>query len=210
MINFEEALNHPLSIGPLILFNADGSARKSGKIRLAQILMSRSNEENADASRGNTMYVVDLMALMRVVTAIPETFEDLAIKLTSILSNQRLSMSWLGCRLLLWKCHQSCREGKERFRNKDNYKITKKLLSNGENKTCMIESLFRAIEEKRSHLLNVLRTPQKIFSHEQECGTLKLIGCSPYSQMLSKHKEANTKFIAVTMKALHLKLLLYI
>lgn len=38
-------------------------------------------------------HVVDLMALMRVVTAIPETFEDLAIKLTSILSNQRLSMS---------------------------------------------------------------------------------------------------------------------
>ena len=169
--------------------------------------MYRSNEENADASRGNTLYVVDLMALMRVVTAIPETFEDLAIKLTSILSNQRLSMSWLGCKLLLWKCHQSCREGKERFRNKDNYK---KLLSNGENKTCMIESLFRAIEEKRSHLLNVRRTPQKIFSHEQECGTLKLIGCSPYSKMLSNHKEANTKLIAVTMEALHLKLLLYI
>ena len=35
-----------------------------------------------------------------------------------------------------------------------------------------------------------------IFSHEQECVSLKLIGCFPYSQMLGNHNEANTKFIA--------------
>ena len=49
--------------------------------------MSKSNEENADASKGNTMYVVDLMALMQVVTAIPEIFEDLALNLIFILFN---------------------------------------------------------------------------------------------------------------------------
>ena len=48
MINFEEALNHPLSIVPL-------------------------------------MYVVNLMGLVQVVTAIPQTFEDLALKLITIL-----------------------------------------------------------------------------------------------------------------------------
>ena len=63
--------------------------------------MSKSNKENADASEENTMYVVDLMALMRVVMAIPETFEDLALMLTSILPNQRISTSRLGCKLLL-------------------------------------------------------------------------------------------------------------
>ena len=54
--------------------------------------MSRSNEENADALRGNTMYIVDLMALMRVVTAILKIFEDLVLKLTSILHKQRISV----------------------------------------------------------------------------------------------------------------------
>ena len=55
--------------------------------------MSKSNEENTDTSKEDTMYVVDLMALMRVVTTIPETFEDLALKLTSILPNQRIFTS---------------------------------------------------------------------------------------------------------------------
>ena len=59
---------------------------------MASILMSRSNEENADAFRGNTMYIVDLMALMRVVTAILKTLKDLVLKLTSILPKQRISI----------------------------------------------------------------------------------------------------------------------
>ena len=38
---------------------------------------------------------------------------------------KRISTNWLGCRLLLRKFHQSCRRGKERYCNKDNYKTTK-------------------------------------------------------------------------------------
>ena len=54
----------------------------------------------------------------------------------------------------------------------------------------------------------LLRAPQMIFSHEQECVPLKLIGCFPYPQILSKHEEANTKFIAITVKAMQVKFLL--
>ena len=39
---------------------------------------------NHTLSTVSLMYVVGLMALIRVVTAIPETFEDLALKLISI------------------------------------------------------------------------------------------------------------------------------
>ena len=94
-------LNHSLATAPVSLFDTDGSARKTSKNKLAPILMSKSNKENADASEENTMYVVDLMALMRVVMAIPETFEDLALMLTSILPNRRISTSRLDCKLLL-------------------------------------------------------------------------------------------------------------
>ena len=99
--DFKKVLNHSLVTAPVSLFDTDGSARKTSKNKLAPILMSKSNKENADASEENTMYVVDLMALMRVVMAIPETFEDLALMLTSILPNQRISTSRLGCKLLL-------------------------------------------------------------------------------------------------------------
>ena len=51
------------------------------------MLISKSDKENTTASKENTVYVVDLMELMRVVTPISESFEDLALKLISILPN---------------------------------------------------------------------------------------------------------------------------
>ena len=80
-------MNDLLSTVQLSLFTADGSVRQTSKNKLGQILKSKSNEENTDASKGSTMYVVDLMALMQVVTVIPGTFEDLVLKLISILPN---------------------------------------------------------------------------------------------------------------------------
>ena len=80
-------MNHPHSTITLSLFNADGSVRQTSKSKLAQIFKSKSNEENTEASKGNTVYVVDLMELMQMVMAIPETFADLAFKLISILAN---------------------------------------------------------------------------------------------------------------------------
>ena len=75
----KKALNDLLSTVQLSLFSADGSVHQTSKNKLGQILKSKSNEENTDASKGSTMYVVDLMALMQVVTVIPGTFEDLVL-----------------------------------------------------------------------------------------------------------------------------------
>ena len=117
MINFEETLNHPLSTVPLRWFNAIQEQEQTGSYTYVQVKW----RENR-CFKKNTTYVVDLMELMRVVIVIPETFKDLALKLISILPNWKIFSSWLGCRLLLRKFHQSCREGKEWFCNKDDYK----------------------------------------------------------------------------------------
>ena len=118
---------------------------------------------------------------------------------------------------LLADCYfQSCREGKKKSATKIIIKPPKSkvprdfssFLSNGENKLRMIEPLIQTTKEKRLHVLNSLRTLHMIFSHEQECVSMKLIGCSLYSQMLSNHKEANTKFNNVTMEALQEKFLI--
>ena len=60
---------------------------KTSKNKLDPMLISKSDKENTTASKENTVYVVDLMELMRVVTPISESFEDLALKLISILPN---------------------------------------------------------------------------------------------------------------------------
>ena len=60
---------------------------KTSKNKLDPMLISKSDKENTTAFKENTVYVVDLMELMRVMTPISESFEDLALKLISFLSN---------------------------------------------------------------------------------------------------------------------------
>ena len=60
---------------------------KTSKNKLDPILISKSDKEKTTAFKENTVHVVDLMELMRVMTPISESFEDLALKLISFLSN---------------------------------------------------------------------------------------------------------------------------
>ena len=60
---------------------------ETSKNKLDPILISKSGKESATASKENIVHVVDLIALMRVVTPISESFEVLALKLISILPN---------------------------------------------------------------------------------------------------------------------------
>ena len=156
------------------------------KNKLAQILISRLNKENTDASKENAVYVVDLMVLVRVVTAIPETFQDLAYKLISILPKGYLRVDLVAdCYFEI--CIKAAERGKRGSATKiitrsPKSKISRNFsnfLSNEENKTRTIELRFQTIKEKRLCCLNALRTPQMVLSQEHECVSLKLIRCSP-------------------------------
>ena len=60
--------------------------RKTSKSKLFQIIVSRSNEDRRpEAKKENTVLIIDLMAMIRVVTEIPETFEDFTLKLIYLL-----------------------------------------------------------------------------------------------------------------------------
>ena len=56
---------------------------KLTKVTLAKKLYQ--DETTAVFEKGNTAVIVDLMALVRTITQVPDTFEDLAMKLTSFL-----------------------------------------------------------------------------------------------------------------------------
>ena len=213
IIDFGKALEYPLSTVPLSLCNANGSMRKTNKSKLSQIIMSKSNEEVTDASKENTVYIVDLMALIRVITEIPNTFEDLAIKLISILPKGYLRVD------LVADCYfeNSIKDAERAKRGTTTKIITNspkskvprefsKFLSNGENKTRMIELIFQTMKEKRLHCLNILRTPQIILSNEQECVSLSLVECVQYPRLHSNHEEADTKVIAHTNQALQVNI----
>ena len=70
----------------LALCNADGSMRKTNKSNLGKKVLSRLTDETTQVFQtGSTAVIVDFMALVRTITQVPDTFEDLAMKLISFL-----------------------------------------------------------------------------------------------------------------------------
>ena len=78
IIDFNKAL--PLSPIPLSLCNADGTKQSNTNSQLFRIILHRrSTEVPPQTSNQKTVYVLDMIALLR--TGIPETFEGFAWKM---------------------------------------------------------------------------------------------------------------------------------
>lgn len=95
-INSEKALNYPLSAVPLSLYNADGSVCKTSESEPAHIFIFKSFEENTDALKENLCMSLISVTLIRVVTAIPETSSELALKLPLILPKGYLQVGLIS------------------------------------------------------------------------------------------------------------------
>ena len=212
VIDFEKALTYPLSEVPLSISNADGSMRKTVKSKLSKLILSRCTDNNQDPDKQSTVYVVDLMALVRVATDIPETFEAFALKLLHYIPKRYHRVD------LVADCYlaNSIKDAERNKRgmhskiiiNSPKSRIPRdfsKFLACGENKTRMIQLLFETWTEKRAHCLNFPRTTQMILSREDECISLTLSDCIPYPALLSNHEEADTKVIAHSMEALQVR-----
>ena len=77
-INFEAALKYPLSPVPLSIANADGRKRKTNKAKLKEIIYKCSGtEEDVVLGTEKYGYVLDMIAQIRTMSEIPETFEGL-------------------------------------------------------------------------------------------------------------------------------------
>ena len=79
-INFEVALKYPLFPVPLSIANADGRKRKTNKEKLNEIICKYSGTRK-DVALGTEKYgyVLDMIAQIRTMSEVPETFESLFI-----------------------------------------------------------------------------------------------------------------------------------
>ena len=75
-IDFVKALHYPLCKVPLSLTNADGTMRKTNKSKLAKIIISKTFTK--DISKQQTAYIIDVMAYIRTMVNLPDTYERLA------------------------------------------------------------------------------------------------------------------------------------
>ena len=72
-IDFVKALHYPLCEVPLSLVNADGTTRKTNKTKLANIIIS--NTFTTDISKQQTAYIIDVMAYVKTMVNLPDTYE---------------------------------------------------------------------------------------------------------------------------------------
>ena len=208
-IDFEKALRYPLSEVPLSICSADGSIRKTNKSKLAKLLLSRIGDNTSpDITKGSTIYIIDLMALLRTMTNIPETFEDLAMQLLSFIPKGYLRVDFVADSYF----PNSIKDAERTKRGVSSKIIIKSarskiprdftsFLSSGENKTRMIELIFETLKQKKAQALNTLRTTKIVLSRERECSIVTLAGCSSFHQLLSNQEEADTKVITHALQA---------
>ena len=71
-----KALHYPLGEVPLGLANADGTMRKINKSKLANEIIS--NTFTTDISKQQTAYIIDVMAYIRTMVNLPDTYVRLA------------------------------------------------------------------------------------------------------------------------------------
>ena len=204
-IDFEKALKYPLGDVPLSLCNGDGSTRKTNKSKLAQIIISRMDTSTTpDVQKERTAYIVDVMVLIRMLSGLPDTFERLAWKMLSCIPKGYYHVD------LVADCYfkNSIKDAERSKRGKSGKIIVRSsqskipgdfastFLSNGENKTRMIELLFETIERGKDDALDVLRCDEIILSREGDCKRIRRASVTPYFRLLSTQEEADTKVIA--------------
>ena len=75
-------------------------------------------------------------------------------------------------------------------------------LSNGENKTRMIQLISEFTVKHKAKILNLLRTTVLILSREDECQKVTFSTCEAFQEQLSNQEEAETKVIIHAVHAL--------
>ena len=155
---------------PLSLANPDRSRRITTKSKLQSIILKHCSKEidhlriSQPARSEVSTFIIDLMAAIRTLTVIPDTYEELTWKFVnslpggytrvnivadnyqaeSIKSGERSKM---GCSDRIIVQSAQCKVP----RNFTDF------LKNGENKRRLIELMLETIEKNRSKVLNVLR-----------------------------------------------------
>ena len=208
MIDFEKALEYPLCSIPLSLANPDGSPRSTTKSKLLEIITQkcelplhhpRKIQPPKDSVRA---FVVDFMAIVRTMTKIPDTCEDLAWKLVKMLplGYSRIDIvcdTYQEKSLKLYERNKHGVSSKIIVRSHKS-KIPrdfKGFLKNGDNKTRLTELVQEVLSINKTKVLDMLRTKEIFFSTFNNCKRITADSISTEDRLVSNQEEADTKVL---------------
>ena len=166
-IDYKEALKYPLSPIPQSLSHADGFKRSNKKSQVNDIIAKHRSSEFISPPCGNSSvaYIVDIMALIRTFKTIPDTYESLAWKITKSVPPNCARVDLVADsydEILIKASERQCRGFGDRVEIKSaQLKIPanfQSFLRNSQNKSRMVEIVFKVIMEKRVKFLIMKKT----------------------------------------------------
>ena len=182
VVDFDEALRYPLCSVPLNLANPDGSRRITTKSKLQSIVLKQCNKnlvhprENQPTKNDVSTFIIDLMAAIRTLTVIPDTYEEFTWKFL-----KSLPSGYLRVDIVADTYQDNSIKSRERSKRGSSDRIIVQsarskvprnftdFLKNGENKRRLIELMLETVEKNRLQVLNLLRCTEMYFSIENHC-----------------------------------------
>ena len=199
VIDFKEALKHPLSPILLSLGFPDGTKRNPAKSSLMKIIdYTEVVEGGVYANVG--AYIVDLMAKIRAI-GIFLTVEELLInRVPSIIRRDcgRIDLVAGSYREISWKNSTSAAKGEGSFIILKSAKVkiqdTNVFQHENENKSPLIKLFFNWFIDSKRKILNTLRTSLYLPT-EEYYQRLPISDVSSIDSLMSKHKEADFRMM---------------
>ena len=203
LIDFNKALEFPLCPVDLNLSNPDGSRRSTQKSKLTEIIIRESTlMDNAEFPQKSEViaYVVDLMALVRTITNIPGTYEELTFQLIRLLpmGYKRVDIVADTYREVSIKDPERRKRGcadKVLIRSAKS-KVPRnfnEFLQHGENKTRLIDLILTVILERKLEVLSSLNSEEIYFSTDGQCHKINRDDVINVPELSSDQEEADTK-----------------
>ena len=208
VINFENALEYPLCSVPLSLACPDGTPRKTAKSKLLDVLRKRCRlplthpRENQPQKGSVAAFIIDLMANIRMITGIPETYEDLTWVFIKTIPTgyTRIDIVADTYPENSIKAAEHCRRGSSReivIRSPQS-KIPRDFrgfLQNGKNKTRMIMLMREVLMKNQQKTLEMLDCKEIFFSTLNDCIKINENCTCNIEGLASNQEEADTKVV---------------
>ena len=206
VIDFNMALEYPLSPVPLNIANADGSRRITVKSKLNEIIMKKSilidHETEMPTRNDVSAYIVDLMALVRTQRITTLTYEDLALQLIGAIPK-----GYKRVDIVADTYRSKSIKDPERFKCGCTDRVIvnsmvshlprnfNDFLKNGDNKTCLIELILDVLVQRRNEVLEILKTDELYYSKDNKCYLITNQGIVTVEDLSSNQEEADTKVV---------------
>ena len=171
-------------------------------------MANATNEVSAESTLKNTVYIVDLIALIRTLRYIPESFEDLTFRVL-----KSIPPGYKRVDMVSDSYHSNSIKSSERGKKGSAGKILlksskskiprnfNKFLSNSENKQKMV-SMFDVMEEERCKVLDLLRTNKLVLAGDNFCKVLTVSTAEDFTTLISNQEEADTKVVLHSHQAI--------